>query len=227
MSYQLVIFDWDGTLMDSIGRIVSSMHGAAARMGLTRVPEQAVHDIIGLSLGEAVARLYPRLDATRAHQLQEHYRVQYQHENDTPSAPFAHAGEMLRRLREHGLLLAVATGKARRGLDRVLQETGLGPLFDVTRGADEARSKPDPLMLEQILAQTGVATTQAVMVGDSIHDMEMARRIGMDRIAVTFGVHERQRLAPYSPVASIDCLSELPALLGAKKICATRAPQLA
>jgi len=214
MKYRLVIFDWDGTLMNSIGRIVSSMHAAANLTGLARLSDQVVHDIIGLSLEEAIARLYPRLDDLLARQMQDHYRVQYLHENETPSAPFAHAELMLRHLREHGVLLAVATGKARRGLDRVLDETGFGPLFQVTRGADEARSKPDPLMLEQILLDTGLEAEQAVMVGDSVHDMEMASRIGMDRIAVTFGVHDRQRLTPYNPVAVIDCLSELPAALG-------------
>ncbi|MNH10567.1 Pyrophosphatase PpaX [compost metagenome] len=113
-----------------------------------------------------------------------------------------------------GIALAVATGKSRRGLDRVLDETGLRPLFAATRGADEANSKPDPLMLTQILAELGLVPGQAVMIGDSIHDMAMAEALAMPRIGVTWGVHDRDRLQAHEPVAVVDTMDELRLLLG-------------
>ena len=117
------------------------------------------------------------------------------------------------RAGKQGLQLAVATGKSRRGLDRVLDETGLRPLFATSRGADEANSKPDPLMLEQILAELGLSPRQAVMIGDSVHDMAMAEAIGMPRIGVTWGVDSRDALGRHGPVAVVDSMAALRALL--------------
>lgn len=127
---------------------------------------------------------------------------------------FAGASELLHHWREQGIALAVATGKSRRGLDRVLDETGLRPLFATTRGADEANSKPDPLMLTQLLGELGMTADQAVMIGDSIHDLAMAEALQMPRFGVTWGVHDRARLAEHAPVAVVDTMDELRQLLG-------------
>lgn len=152
---RLAIFDWDGTLMDSVGRIVACMQGAARDCG-EEVPEpQSIHQIIGLSLEVGIPRLFNLTKGSeRAQALIARYRHHYLHD-DTPSPLFAGARELLHDWQAQGIGLAVATGKSRRGLDRVLDETALRPLFAASRGADEANSKPDPLMLEQILAELG------------------------------------------------------------------------
>lgn len=173
---RLAIFDWDGTLMDSVGRIVACV-AAAARDCAELVPTATdTHQIIGLSLEVGIPRLFSlEQDGERANALIARYRHHYLHDA-TPSPLFAGARELLHGWHEQGIALAVAvaTGKSRRGLDRVLDETGLRPLFAVTRGADEANSKPDPLMLTQILTELALIPSQAVMIGDSIHDMAMA-----------------------------------------------------
>lgn len=188
---RLAIFDWDGTLMDSVGRIVSCVQGAARDCELAVPTPTQVRQIIGLSLDVAMSRLFPLCsdsgatsDERQIAALFDRYRHHYLHDA-TPSPLFAGAGELLHDWQSQGLQLAVATGKSRRGLDRVLDETGLRPLFVTSRGADEANSKPDPLMLEQILAELGLSPRQAVMIGDSVHDMAMAEAICMPRIGVT------------------------------------------
>ncbi|MNP27376.1 Pyrophosphatase PpaX [compost metagenome] len=179
------------------------------------VPEpQSIHQIIGLSLAVGIPRLFNLAEGSeRAQALIARYRHHYLHD-DTPSPLFAGARELLSGWQAQGIGLAIATGKSRRGLDRVLDETGLRPLFAASRGADEANSKPDPLMLTQILDELGFAPHQAVMIGDSIHDMAMAEVLQMPRIGVTWGVHDRARLAEHHPVAIVDTMDELRQLLG-------------
>ncbi|MGL6335653.1 HAD-IA family hydrolase [Aeromonas jandaei] len=216
---RLAIFDWDGTLMGSVGRIVACVQGAARDCELAVPAPPQIRQIIGLSLDVAMSRLFPlcsdsgtAIDERQIATLIDRYRHHYLHDA-TPSPLFAGAGELLHDWRSRGLQLAVATGKSRRGLDRVLDETGLRPLFITSRGADEARSKPDPLMLEQILAEQGLSPRQAVMVGDSVHDMAMAEAIAMPRIGVTWGVDSRDALSRYEPVAVVDSMTALRTLL--------------
>ncbi|WP_421353395.1 HAD-IA family hydrolase [Aeromonas veronii] len=216
---RLAIFDWDGTLMDSVGRIVACVQGAARDCELAVPAPPQIRQIIGLSLDVAMSRLFPlrsdsgtAIDERQIAMLIDCYRHHYLHDA-TPSPLFAGAGELLHDWRSRGLRLAVATGKSRRGLDRVLDETGLRPLFMTSRGADEANSKPDPLMLEQILDELGLSPRQAVMVGDSVHDMAMAEAIAMPRIGVTWGVDSRDALSRYEPVAVVDSMTALRALL--------------
>lgn len=211
---RLAIFDWDGTLMDSVGRIVACVQGAARDCGEPVPTALQTHQIIGLSLEVGIPRLFGLGQGSeRASALIARYRHHYLHD-DTPSPLFAGASELLHHWREQGIALAVATGKSRRGLDRVLDETGLRPLFAATRGADEANSKPDPLMLTQILAELGLQPEQAVMIGDSIHDLAMAQALAMPRIGVTWGVHDRARLAGHDPVAIVDTMAQLRQMLG-------------
>jgi len=211
---RLAIFDWDGTLMDSVGRIVACVQAAARDCG-EGVPEApSIHQIIGLSLEVGIPRLFNLAEGSeRAQALIARYRHHYLHDK-TPSPLFAGARELLHGWQAQGIGLAVATGKSRRGLDRVLDETGLRPLFAASRGADEANSKPDPLMLVQILAELGCEPAQAVMIGDSIHDMAMAEALQMPRIGVTWGVHDRERLLRHDPLAVVDTMDELKQLLG-------------
>ncbi|MCD8548431.1 MAG: HAD-IA family hydrolase [Aeromonadaceae bacterium] len=211
--FELVIFDWDGTLMDSVGRIVSSMQSAAIQVGRAVPKADAVRNIVGLSLQQALPRLFGPLDEPAYQQLLQAYRQQYVHDDPTPTPLFSGVALTLQQLAERGHLLAVATGKARAGLDRVLAETGFSQLFHASRGADEARSKPDPLMLEQLLAQLNVPLEQAVMVGDSSYDMEMAANLGMARIGVDWGVHDVSTLERFAPLAVISSMDELLALV--------------
>lgn len=211
--YRLVIFDWDGTLMDSVGRIVSCMQAAARDCGLPEPGERAIQDIIGLSLATAMESLFPVADAEGIVRLVARYREHYLTLDSTPTPLFNGVEETLRQLLGAGYQLAIATGKARAGLERVLAATGLGPYFHARRGADEARSKPDPLMLSQILAELDVPVEQAVMVGDSCHDMAMAEALGMARIGVSWGVHDATRLAEHRPLQIIDRLPQLIRLL--------------
>lgn len=205
----VVIFDWDGTVMDSVGRIVSSMRIAAELSGAVVPSELQVRQIIGLSLDPALQTLFPDADVRMRQQLFEHYRDQYVLHNTTPAPMFAGAEQVFRELQQRGLMLAVATGKARRGLDRIFEETGLAPYFVTTRCADEARSKPHPEMLQQILAELQLPAEQAVMIGDTSHDMKMAQAINMPRIGITHGVDGHDVLSRYQPKAIVNNLHEL------------------
>ncbi len=192
--YDLIVFDWDGTLMDSERKIVRCMSAAAADLGIPDPGSAAIRDIIGLGLDEAMQRLYPQAPTGLRQQLVQRYRAHFLEldRTDMPLFPGVEAG--LAELARDGYLLAVATGKARRGLDRVLHETGTGRYFTATRCADEAFSKPHPKMLEDILDQTGTDRVRALMVGDTTYDMEMARNAGVDALAVCYGVHARAQL---------------------------------
>ena len=209
MKFPLVIFDWDGTLMDSVGRIVSSMQRTAAQLHLKQPSEIAVRDIIGISLEPAIEKLFGRLSSADMAAFIKVYRQQYVHDDMTPSPLFPGAREMLEDLRARGYTLAVATGKARHGLERVWQEADIRHLFHASRCADETASKPNPLMLTELLDETGYDVAHAIMIGDSTHDMQMAQNAGMARIAVRFGAHSAEQLAPHQPLAILDELTAL------------------
>lgn len=211
--YKLLIFDWDGTLCDSIGRIVESMHAASTRSGYALCDDLAVKGIIGLGLPEAIRTLYPEIGDDELIAFRQHYADYYMALDAQPSPLFEGVAQAMEAFRADGYHLAVATGKARRGLDRVLKAHGWEDYFDATRAADETASKPHPLMLEQILAQCGVSPRQALMVGDASFDLMMARNAGMDSVAVSYGAQSAQALQAYEPRLTIDRFSELQAWL--------------
>lgn len=201
----LLIFDWDGTLADSVGRIVETMQFAADEVGLAVPGEQAVRDIIGLGLPEAIAALYPDLDDPAvAEALVRAYAAQYIALEQNPSPLFPGVLDALESLRGAGFLLAVATGKSRRGLDRVLRQHDLLAYFDATRCADETASKPDPLMLWQILAELSVGPDQSVMLGDSQHDLLMAANAGLRGFGVTFGAQSAEHLLRHGAAFCVE-----------------------
>ncbi|MCP1440975.1 phosphoglycolate phosphatase [Pseudomonas sp. GGS8] len=207
--YKLLIFDWDGTLADSIGRIVEAMHVASRRSGFQLRDDFAVKGIIGLGLPEAIRTLYPEIGDGELIAFRDYYAEHYIAAEAVPSPLFEGVLESMEAFRADGYHLAVATGKARRGLDRVLKAHGWEEYFDVTRAADETASKPHPLMLEQILAHCEVRPEQALMVGDSSFDLQMARNAGMDSVAVSYGAQSIEALQQFEPRLSIDRFSEL------------------
>jgi phosphoglycolate phosphatase len=213
LDYKLLIFDWDGTLCNSIGRIVESMHAASTRAGYALCDDLAVKGIIGLGLPEAIRTLYPEIGDDELIAFRQHYADHYMALDAQPSPLFEGVAQAMEAFRADGYHLAVATGKARRGLDRVLKAHGWEAYFDATRAADETASKPHPLMLEQILAQCGVSPRQALMVGDASFDLMMARNAGMDSVAVSYGAQSAEALQAYEPRLTIDRFSELQAWL--------------
>jgi phosphoglycolate phosphatase len=209
MRYQLVVFDWDGTLMDSEARIVTCIQAAARDAGIAEPSREAARDIIGLGLAEAIARLFPGESSAALERLVERYRHHWLGEDLAPAPLFSGAREVLDALEQAGYLLAVATGKSRRGLDRVLEETGLGGRFVTTRCADEAFSKPHPQMLIDILERVGVGAQDALVVGDTEYDMQMAANAKAHAVGVSHGVHPPERLRRHG---AITCFEELMAL---------------
>lgn len=212
--YRLLIFDWDGTLADSIGRIVQAMVEASLSFGYAPRDEFAIKGIIGLGLPEAIRSLYPQIDDDELLVFRQCYAQSYMALDVEPSPLFPGVIESLEAFRQQGYKLAVATGKARRGLDRVLGAHGWQDYFDITRAADESASKPHPLMLEQILEHCGVPARQALMVGDSSFDLQMANNTGMDSVAVGYGALALDALQVYEPRLAIDSFPELHAWLG-------------
>nr|WP_239482119.1 HAD-IA family hydrolase [Pseudomonas insulae] len=210
-----MIFDWDGTLVDSIQRIVDSMRFAAEGCQLPWRDDAAIRGIIGLGLPEAVSSLYPDLQDLRCiERFRRLYSERYLVLESTPSPLYCGVAEALDAFREAGYLLAVATGKSRRGLDAVLAGRDWQGFFDITRCADESASKPDPLMLHQILASCGVAPDQALMVGDSVFDLRMAHNAGVDAVAVGYGAQPLWLLREEQPRLAIESFGELAAWLG-------------
>ncbi len=207
--FDLIVFDWDGTLMDSAPRIADSLRSAAHDLGLEEHHEQGYRDVIGLGLREAVEALYPALDDDGIERFTDRYRHYFLHACPTPAALFDGARPLLERLASQPLALAVATGKSRKGLERALDETACRGYFHSTRTADETRSKPDPAMLLQIIEETGVAADRTLMVGDTEYDLEMARRAGVAALAVGYGAHPRERLRACRPLALVDSVAEL------------------
>lgn len=212
--YELLIFDWDGTLVNSIGRIVAALHMAARECNLPPRSDDELKGIIGLGLPEVVVALYPDLnDAELAHRYCRAYSEQYLLLESTPSQLFPGVAEAMAAFRAAGYQLAVATGKGRHGLNRVLADQGWSEFFDITRCADETASKPEPLMLEQILQFCGVPAERALMVGDSVFDLQMARNAGMDSVAVGYGAQSLETLRHCGPKLMVEHFSELRAWL--------------
>ncbi|WP_331459162.1 MULTISPECIES: HAD-IA family hydrolase [unclassified Pseudoalteromonas] len=209
--YKLVIFDWDGTVMDSVTKIVNCIRSSAESLNLVSPSDLAIKNIIGMSLEKAIDVLFP--DNVAQHQaLISGYKYQYSVDT-TPTPVFANVVSVLNALKEQGIVLAVATGKGRGGLERLLEQSQLRHFFSATRTSDDAQSKPSPDMLYQLLEELGISAQDAVMIGDTQIDMTMAKAAGMDRIGVTMGVHNAQQLNKLSPVATVDNYLQLQQVL--------------
>jgi len=207
MDYKVIIFDWDGTLMDSIDKIVASLQAAAKDCDLVCPSSEAIRNIVGLSLDSAMQQLFPQHTNAQQDAMVEAYRTQYLALDSLHPTPF-YPGIVtwLKTLKTQGYLLAVATGKGRRGLDRLLDKWAVRDLFVTTYCADETLSKPNPLMLNRILDDLNLQPAQALMVGDSSYDLEMANNAGIDCLGVSYGVHSNQVLQQFNPIAIVDDL---------------------
>ena len=213
--YKLLVFDWDGTLMDSEAKIVACLQAAAAEMRLATPAEKDARQVIGLGLVEALKMLFPEHDEATRKGLAEAYRDHFLVRNRARSRLFPGVTETLESLAED-YLLAVATGKSRRGLEKELDDSGLRPLFKATRCADEAFSKPHPQMLEDILDKLGMRPSGTLVIGDTEYDMQMAANAGSHGLGVSYGVHEPQRLIASGALATLDALSEMPVWLSSR-----------
>ena len=209
MKYDLLVFDWDGTLMDSVAKIVACTQAAARDLNIA-VPEyEQAKQIIGLGLHEAMARLFNITEEDQVQAVAERYRYHFLGDEPTPETLFSGAEQLLSELEAQGYLLAVATGKSRRGLDHVLEKTSLSNVFHITRCADETFSKPNPQMLFEIMEFSGVDADKTLMIGDTEYDMLMAGNAGADALGVTYGVHDRPHLMQHGALDCIDKLGEL------------------
>ena len=191
--FDLIVFDWDGTLMDSTGTIASSIQRACADLGLPVPSNERANHVIGLGLTDALAYAVPELTKDQVPQMVERYRHHYL-SRDAELVLFSGIREIIVALKDGGHYVAVATGKSRIGLDRAMNACGLRPLFDATRCADECRSKPDPQMLWELGDELGVRSDRMLMIGDTTHDLQMAANAGAHALAVSYGAHRHEML---------------------------------
>jgi phosphoglycolate phosphatase len=206
--YSLIVFDWDGTLMDSTVGITASIQEAARDLGLAAPDRERASHVIGLGLIEALRAAVPELPQERYAEFAEAYRRHFRARQDD-MALFPGVREMLEELRARGHRLAVATGKSRRGLSHQLGLTGLGELFSASRCADETSPKPHPAMLIELMRELAVQRHELVMIGDTSHDLGMAQSAGVDAVAVGYGAHPLEALSAWNPCASVSSVLEL------------------
>ncbi len=209
MKYKAIVFDWDGTLMDSISKIVESMQSSAKYLGLPTPSFEQAKDVIGISLLPALKQLFDIQDEKTALDLVDTYKMHFKEHTQLISPLFNGTVPLLESLKQRGYILAVATGKGRQGLEHNWHHSDTKHFFSASRTADDAISKPSPDMLQQILIELDLTADQVLMVGDTTYDMAMAEAINMDRIGVSFGVHSEDSLRKHTPIAVINSLDEL------------------
>ncbi len=197
-AYDLIVWDWDGTLADSTGMIAHALMNAAAEVGLPKLSEQDARNVIGLGLQESIRALYGNISQTQAQDLARQYTLNY-FANEQSIPLFEGASTLLAELWRRGYKQAVATGKGRRGLNLALQHTGVTKYFKETRTVDECFSKPHPQMLDELMDALVVTPERTLMIGDSTYDLQMAKNAGVDCLAVTFGSHPSELLLKYHP----------------------------
>ena len=206
--FDLLVFDWDGTLADSANVIVFSIQGAARDMGLTEPSNEEARHVIGLGLSEAIEYLFPDLPTQKLGLLSDRYRYHYL-AHDQEISLYEGVIEIIKALHAENFLLAVATGKSRAGLNRAFVSSGLGDYFHASRCADETFSKPHPAMLLELMSEFGVKTERTLMIGDTSHDLQMAINARVPGLGVTYGAHPREKLESLVPLACIENVMKL------------------
>jgi phosphoglycolate phosphatase len=207
--FDLIVFDWDGTLINTIDWIVYCLQKAGEQYGFVKPEPQAAKDVIGLCINNAVAALYPDADFDIQKKIVFSYSHAYSSKQLSQDDFFPGVYEMLINLKQSGYQLAVATGKTRAGLTQALTATDSASIFDITRCADETASKPDPKMLHEIMHHTKASPERTLMVGDSIHDMKMASNAKIASIGVTCGANDQESLLKYNPLICLQKPTEL------------------
>jgi len=206
--FDLIAFDWDGTLFDSTAIIVRSIQDAVRDLGYAEPSHEAAAWVIGMALPQALAHAAPDVPPEKYPELANRYRYHYLQRQDDVSL-FDGVLPMLEALRGRGHLLAVATGKSRRGLDQVLQMVQLRGMFDGSRTADETAGKPHPLMLQELMAEFDVGPDRLLMIGDTTHDLEMARAAGCASLGVGYGAHDTAGFAALGPLCVLPSVAAL------------------
>jgi phosphoglycolate phosphatase len=208
MRYELLVFDWDGTLIDSAGTIVWCIQSACRDLGLPVPDEARASHVIGLGLHDALAYAVPGLAPAEYGRVVERYRKHFL-ERDAAIPLFDGATAMLEELRDRGHVLAIATGKSRAGLARALDNTGLRSVFASSRCADQCAPKPAPDMLDELMAELGTDEHNTLMIGDTVHDLQMAAHAGVPAVAVSYGAHPEGDLRALAPLACLESIGEL------------------
>ncbi len=207
MKYRLIVFDWDGTIIDSHSAIVECMQAASRELGLV-IPERSrASHVIGLSLHDILRIVAPDLPAARYPEYVAAYRRHFIAREDGMQL-FPGMRELLQALSEDHVL-GIATGKSRKGLDRALESAGLRELFAASRCADETNPKPHPAMLRELMQELAVSADAVLMIGDTSHDMQMARAAGVDAVAVAYGAHPEEGLRACGPLGCFSDVAEL------------------
>jgi phosphoglycolate phosphatase len=206
--FDLLIFDWDGTLADSTRAIIDAVYHTSDQMVMERPGEQAVRGVIGLELREALRVLFPDVDDATLAILVTHYQRYFVSVQNDISL-FDGVADALQTLSDRGFMLAVASGKGRNGLQHAIQRSGLEPLILAKRSADDCLSKPHPQMLYEIMDELGVDKSRAVMIGDTNFDMLMAQNAGVASLGVSYGAQDVEKLYPYAPLACFDSFAKL------------------
>lgn len=210
--FDLLIFDWDGTLADSAQIIVNALQWASRDVGVPIPDDASSRGVIGLGLPEALLELFPDLDEPDRQQVGQRYR-HYYNTNEHEVSLFRGVEDAMQAYADAGFMLAVATGKGRGGLNRAMERSGLGPLFHATRCVDDCFSKPHPQMLEEIMDELGVMPEKTLMIGDSQFDLQMARNARVASLGVSYGAQPEEMLIPHAPLACFDSFAKLHAWL--------------
>ncbi|MBA0922165.1 MAG: HAD-IA family hydrolase [Nitrosospira sp.] len=206
--FDLLVFDWDGTLVDSAGAIISSIKNAARDAELPEPSNIAARYVIGLGLREAAECLFPAISPQKFELLSNRYRHHYL-ALDSKISPFKGVIKIIETLHKKKFLLAVATGKSRAGFDRSLESSGLKNYFHSSRCADETSSKPNPLMLFELMEQFNIEAERTLMIGDTTHDLQMAINARVAGLGVTYGAHSRKNIESLTPFACVDSIMDL------------------
>lgn len=207
--FELLVFDWDGTLMDSEARIVTCMRAAFEALGYPPPAAAAVRNIIGLGLDQSIATLFPAADAMLRQTLISAYRERFLGADETPTPMFDGAVALIESLNTSARMLAIATGKSRAGLGRALDQCGLRDCFQAIRTADDSLSKPHPAMLLELMDELAVPPARTLMIGDTEYDLQMARAAGTGALGVGYGAHPPERLQALRPLGVARSIAEL------------------
>ena len=210
--FDLLVFDWDGTLLDSTGAIVAAVQAACRDMQLPEPTAEHVRQVIGLRLLEGLRHSAPNLPEEKFPEMMARYRHHYL-SGDHELQLFEGAFELIADLHAQGYVLAVATGKSRMSLSRALMHSGLGEYFSATRCADECFSKPHPQMLEELMGELFISAERTLMIGDTTFDLQMAINAGVSGLAVAYGAHSVQALDALNPLARLNSIQALSAWL--------------